>query len=173
MIRLKDKLLIYEFDCLFSLLSTDNKILTKIFSKIIIPQLVYDEFKNKMNDDIQVKVQKLLKEKFIILEDFEVESQEFLLYSKLIKGIKCKSRGRLESAAITIAKHNQLTILSNRNNNLDEFDVNSVLITDFIVKEYNENIITIDEAQVLCENLPISCRNLLSASFSQLLLKET
>lgn len=174
MIRLKNKLLIYEFDCLYSLLTADNKILTKIFSNIVIPQIVYDEFKCKMGEDLQKSIKKLLKNKFIILEDFEVESDEFLLYKKLIKGIECKSRGKLESAAITIAKYNKLTILSNRNNdNFNEFNIESVQISDFIINEYNDNIITIDEAQLLWDNLSINSKKYMTINFDQLLLKET
>lgn len=174
MIRLKNKLLIYEFDCLYSLLTTDNDILTKIFSNIIIPQIVYDEFKCKMNEDMQMKVKQLLKNKFIILEDFEVESQEFILYKKLIKGIECKPRGKLESAAITIAKYNKLTILSNTDNDyFNELDIKFVLISDLIVNGYHDKIITIDEAQVLLDNISINSKKLIDTNISQLLLKET
>lgn len=174
MIRLKDKLLIYEFDCLYSLLSTDNEILTKIFSNIIIPQIVYDEFRCKMNMDLQRRLKRMLKSKFIILEDFEVESQEFCLYKKLIKGIECKSRGKFESAAITIAKYNKLTILSYRNPEyLSEFDIQSVFIGDFIAREYQENIITIDEAQMLLDNLSLSSSKMYLKTINHALINET
>lgn len=174
MIRLKNKLLIYEFDCLYSLLTTDNDILTKLFSNIIIPQIVYDEFKSKMDVNLQNTLKRLLKDKFIILEDFEVESPEFNLYKKLIKGIECKSRGKLESAAITIAKYNQLTILSNtKNDYFSEFEISYVLISDFIVNEYHENIITIDEAQILWDNISISSKKFLTYDFDYFQLKQT
>lgn len=174
MIRLKNKLLIYEYDCLYTLLSTDNDILTKIFSNIIIPQIVYDEFRCKMNIDLQRTLNRMLKSKFVILEDFEVESPEFVLYKKLIKGIECKSRGKLESAAITIAKYNKLTILSNRNQEyLSEFDIQSVFIEDFIFQEYRENIITLDEAQLLLDNISLSSSKLISKTINHALINET
>lgn len=174
MITLKNKLLIYEFDCLHSILSIDNEILTKLFNNIIIPQIVYDKFKNKLDKNMQSTVKELSDKKVIIFEDFEVESEQFILYKKLIKGIQCKSMGRLESAAISIAKYNNLTILSNKNNDyLTEFDIKHVLIDDFIVNKYVEESISLDEAELLWKSISINFR-LLNGTFDKyLVMKET
>lgn len=175
MIRLKKKLLIYELDCFYSIFSTDYGIISKIFSNIIIPKIVYDDFKNKINEDMQENIDELLDSKFVVLEDFEVQSKEYTMYKRLIKGIDCKSMGKLESAAITLAKSQDLTILSNStNDNFNELDIESVLLSDLIFSLYAENVISLDEAEVLWNNLSTSSSKLLSLSFNQyVILKET
>ena len=74
---MKVKLLIYEFDCLNSLLLTDRKILRKVFSNIIVPRVAYYELRNRLNDEILQTINSLKRSKFIVLEDFEINTPEY------------------------------------------------------------------------------------------------
>lgn len=143
-----DKLLIYEFDCLNSLFLIDRKILKKVFLNIIIPRIAYDELKNRLNFETQRTIKSLTRSKFVILEDFEIYSPEYKLYSSLKKGIECKCRGKCESAAITIAKYNSLTILSNHEcDYVNEYDLNSISMVDLLINSYKNELINVDEAE--------------------------
>lgn len=145
-----DKLLIYEFDCLNSIFLIDRKILKKVFSNIIIPRIAYDELKNRMDLEIQRTIKSLTRSKFVILEDFEINSPEFKLYSSLKKGIECRCRGKCESAAITIAKYNSLTILSNHEwDYVDEFDLNYISMSNLLINAYKNELINMKEAEII------------------------
>jgi len=147
---LHDILLIYEFDCLNSIFLIDRKILKKVFSNIIIPRIAYDELKNRMDLEIQRTIKSLTRSKFVILEDFEINSPEFKLYSSLKKGIECRCRGKCESAAITIAKYNSLTILSNHQwDYVDEFDLNYISMSNLLINAYKNELINMKEAEII------------------------
>lgn len=149
-----EKLLIYEYDCLNSLFLTDRKILKKVFSNIIIPRIVYNEFRNKVNKEVYSTIKSLTRSKFVILEDFEIFSPEYKFYNSLKKGIECKCRGKCESAAITIAKHNSLTILSNHQCDfLKEYDLSHISMVDLLINAYDNEVINIDEAEIFWSNM--------------------
>ena len=149
-----EKLLIYEYDCLNSLFLTDRKILKKVFANIIIPRIVYNEFRNKVNKEVYSTIKSLTRSKFVILEDFEIFSPEYKFYNSLKKGIECKCRGKCESAAITIAKHNSLTILSNHQCDfLKEYDLSHISMVDLLINAYDNEFINIDEAEIFWSNM--------------------
>lgn len=149
-----DKLLIYEYDCLNSLFLTDRKILKKIFSNIIIPRIVYNEFRNIIDKEVYATIKSLTRSKFVILEDFEIFSPEYKFYNSLKKGIECKCRGKCESAAITIAKHNSLTILSNHQRDfLKEYDLSHISLEDLLITAYDKKLINMDEAETIWSNI--------------------
>ncbi|MBE6486124.1 MAG: hypothetical protein E7Z85_04690 [Methanosphaera stadtmanae] len=122
----------------------------KVFSNIIIPRIAYDELKNRMDLEIQRTIKSLTRSKFVILEDFEINSPEFKLYSSLKKGIECRCRGKCESAAITIAKYNSLTILSNHQwDYVDEFDLNYISMSNLLINAYKNELINMKEAEII------------------------
>lgn len=151
---MKDKLLIYEFDCLNSLFHTDRKILKKLFSNIVIPRIAYYELENRVDTDIQHTIKSLTRSKFVILEDFEVSTPEYKLYTSLKKGIECKCRGKCESAAITLAKYNSLTILSNHEcDYVKKYDLNTISMIDLLMNSYEDKLINMDEAEIFWSNM--------------------
>lgn len=151
---MKDKLLIYEFDCLNSLFQTDGKLLKKVFSNIIIPRIAYNELKNRIDDNIQFKIKSMTRSKFVIMEDFEVYTPEYKLYNSLKKGIECKCRGKCESAAITLAKYNSLTILSNHKcDYIKKYNLNTISMIDVLKESYENELINIDEAEIFWSNM--------------------
>lgn len=151
---MKDKLLIYEFDCLNTLLLTDRKILKKVFSNIIVPRVAYYEFRNRLNDGILQTINSLKRSKFIVLEDFEVNTPEYQFYNSLKKGIECKCRGKCESAAITIALQDHLTILSNHDGDYtEEYNLNRISMIELLTNSYKNNLINMDEAELLWSNM--------------------
>lgn len=151
---MKDKLLIYEIDCLNSLFQTDRKLLKKIFSNIVIPRIAYYELENRMDANIQNTIKSLTRSKFVILEDFEIYTPEYKLYNSLKKGIECKCRGKCESAAITLAKYNSLTILSNHQcDYVKKYDLNRISMVDLLKNSYENKLIDIDEAEIFWSNM--------------------
>ena len=151
---MNNKLLIYELDCLNSLFLTDRKILKKVFSNIIIPRIAYYEFKNRVDGEIQQTIKSLTRSKFVVLEDFEIDSPEYKFYNTLKKGIECKCRGKCESAAITIAKHNNLTILSNHHcDYVKLYNLNTISMIDLLIKSYENELINRDEAEIFWSNM--------------------
>lgn len=153
---MKDKLLIYELDCFNSIFSVDRKILKKVFSNIIIPRIAYDELKNKMDNDIVLTIKSLKRSKFVILEDFDISTPEYKLYRKLKDGIECKCRGKCESAAIIIAKENNLTILSNHDRDyVQEYDLNRISLFDMLSLAYEKEMINIDEAEIIWSTMKL------------------
>lgn len=151
---MKDKLLIYEVDCLNSLFLTDRKILKKVFSNIVIPRIAYYEMENRVDSYIQSTIKSLTRSKFVILEDFEIYTPEYKLYNSLKKGIECKCRGKCESAAITLAKYNSLTILSNHEcDYIKKYDLNSISMIDLLMDSYENKLIDMDEAEIFWSNM--------------------
>ncbi len=149
-----EKLLIYEFDCLNLLFLTDRKILKKVFSNIVIPRIVYYEFENRINNEIKQTIKSLTRSKFVLLEDFDIDSPEYKFYSSLKKGVGCKCIGKCESAAITIAKHDKLTILSNNNcDNFKEHNLETISMIDLLINSYTNDLINEDEAEVIWSNI--------------------
>ncbi|RAP44574.1 MAG: hypothetical protein BZ135_08005 [Methanosphaera sp. rholeuAM6] len=165
---MKDKLLIYELDCFNSIFSVDRKILKKVFSNIIIPRIAYDELKSRMDDEIILTIKSLKRSKFVILEDFEISTPEHKLYRKLKDGIECKCRGKCESAAIIIAKENDLTILSNHNGDyVQEYNIQRISMVDMLSTAYNKQLIDIDEAELLWSNMRLYTKIVTKKSFVQ------
>ena len=151
---MKDKLLIYEIDCLNSLFQTDRKLLKKIFSNIVIPRIAYYELENRMDANILNTIKSLTRSRFVILEDFEILTPEYKLYDSLKKGIECECRGKCESAAITLAKYNSLTILSNHQwDYVKKYNLNSISMVDLLKNSYKNNLINIDEAEIFWSNM--------------------
>ena len=88
------------------------------------------------------------------MEDFEINTPEYQFYTSLKKGIECKCRGKCESAAITIALQDHLTILSNHDcDYIEEYNLNSISMIELLTNSYKNNLITIEEAEIIWSNM--------------------
>lgn len=80
-------LIFYDTDCLSCFISiNDTSIIEKLFKEIYIPKQVYDEFAAEPSQRLVKRVNKLIKKGFIIVEDIETETVEYLTYKSLKKG---------------------------------------------------------------------------------------
>jgi predicted nucleic acid-binding protein len=155
-----------------TIFSIDRVLLKKVCSNIIIPRIVYYEIKNRVDSETQKTIKSLTRSKFVILEDFDIYTPEYKFYKSLIKGIECKCRGKCESAAITIAKENNLTILSNYEKDyITEYNLNTISLVDMLRNAYNTELITLSEAEKVWKKIPNSIREY--SSFAQFIKLDT
>ena len=145
----------------------------KIFSNIVIPQIVYYEFRSRLGDEKYRTIKSLRRSKFVLLEDFEVGSPEHKLYKKLKKGIECSCRGRCESAAITIAKYRNYTILSNNDCEcVHEYNLDKISVIETLQNAYDNEMINIDEEEIIWSNIKKSNQEIINISFKDYISME-
>ena len=87
-----NKPVFYDTDCLECFLFVDaGYILEKLFSKIIIPEQVYNELMDDNTPDIVKTNFKKLKDGFVETKEIQFASQEYTTYKSIEKGFWTKT----------------------------------------------------------------------------------
>ena len=163
----------YDTDCLSCFISiNDVSILQKLFTKVIIPHAVYDEF-SKVGK-LKMRVDKLINEKFIAVKDFDTDSNDYKLFVKLHRGyLFDKEIGKGEAAALALAIINNGIIASNNTKDIikavEKYKIKRIKTGDILVKAYNCKIITENEGNQLWKKMLNQKRYLTENSFSEYL----
>ena len=131
-----NKLIFHDSDALICFLEIDEiEFLKKLFSKIIIPEAVFEEL-NENNAPVNVKnnLNDLISEDFVEVREVEFASSEYIKYKCISEGYWTNGCpiGRGESAVLAFAIENEGIVASN--NLSDVFE---------ICKEYNIPILTV------------------------------
>lgn len=163
----------YDTDCLSCFVSiNDVSILKKLFSKVIIPYEVYDEF-SKVNI-LKLRIDKLVNEKFIEVKNFDASSNVYNLFVKLHRGyLFDKEMGKGEAAALALAIENKGTIASNNTKDIikaiEKYKIKRIKTGDILVKAYHCKIITETEGNQIWNKMLNQKRYLTENSFTEYL----
>ena len=165
--------IIYDTDVLSCFISiNDVSVLKKLFDEVIIPPNVYMEmskipiFKNR--------VDKLIQEGFVKIEDFSVDNETYELYLSLKYGYEIgEGIGDGEAAAIALAVQKKGILASNNTDDVKlavkKFNIKRIKTGDILVKAYNEKIIIENEANLLWEKMLKKDRYLTKNTFTEYL----
>ena len=148
-----NKITIYDTDCLSAFVGIDRTdILRELFNQIIIPEQVYREFDRPHIQNLKLKVDELIKNKFIIKEDIEPGSEEYDIFVGFTNGYRSdKDLGKGESAAISLAMKYNGIIASNNLKDVKsvvkEYNLHHITSSDILYLAFKFEIIAIDELE--------------------------
>lgn len=143
-----NKPVFYDTDCLESFLFVGaGYILESLFSKIIIPEQVYNELTDKSTPPVVKTNFKNLKEGFVEIREITFASQEYTTYKLIEKGFWSETGkvcGPGESAAMALAHLNNGIVASNNLSDVDLLIINLLIILfqalSFFVLKLKESI---------------------------------
>ena len=156
-----NKPVFYDTDCLESFLVVDaGHILEKLFSKIIIPEQVYNELMDDNTPAIVKTNFKKLKEGFVETKEIQFASQEYTTYKSIKKGFWSKTGkicGSGESAAMALAHLNNGIVASNNLSDVEEYieslDIELITSSMILSKAVKKDIVSDGDANVLWKGM--------------------
>ena len=145
-----NKPVFYDTDCLECFLFVNaGYILEKLFSKIVIPEQVYNELMDDNTPPIVKRNFKKLKEGFVETREISFMSQEYTIFNLIKKGFwsktgKCCGEG--ESAAMTLAHLNNGIVASNNLSDVEEYieslDIELITSSMILSKAFENDIVS-------------------------------
>lgn len=154
-----NKLVFYDSNCLECFLFVDaGYILEELFSKIIIPEQVYEEIMVENTPQVVKTNFENLKKGFVEIREIYFASQEYCDY-KLIKSGCWSKTGKIcgsgESAAMALAHSNNGIVASNNLSDVGEYieslDIELITSSMILSKAVEKDIISKDDAGGLWE----------------------
>lgn len=156
-----NKPVFYDADCLECFLFVDaGYILEELFSKIVIPEQVYEEIMVENTPTIVKTNFGKLKEGFVEIREIQFASQEYTNYNLIKKGFwsgtgKCCGSG--ESAAMALAHLNNGIVASNNLSDVKDYigSLEIELITSSMIlsKAVEKDIVSEDGANELWDEM--------------------
>ena len=164
----------YDADCLECFLLVDaGYILEKLFSKIIIPEQVYNEITFDNTPSIVKTNFNKLKEGFVEIREMPFASPEYTAYKSIERGFWSKNGqicGPGESAAIALAHLNNGIVASNNLSDVEEYieslDIELITSSMILTKAVEKEIITENIANSLYGSMMDNGINLPYGTFS-------
>lgn len=152
-----NKPIFYDADCLESFLFVDaGYVLEELFSKIVIPEQVYQEIMNESTPLIVKRNFENLKESFVEIREIYFPSQEYVTYKSIEKGFWSKTGkvcGSGESAAMALAHLNNGIVASNNLSDvleyIEDLDIGLITSSMILTEALKKEIISIDTANSL------------------------
>ena len=152
-----NKPIFYDTDCLESFLFVDaGHILEDLFSKIIIPEQVYNEIMVENTPPVVKTNFKKLKEGFVEIKEITFTSKEYQAYKSIEKGFWSKTGqicGSGEAAAIALAHLNNGIVASNNLRDVYEYveslDIEMITSSMILTQAVKKDIITKNTANSL------------------------
>ena len=143
-----NKPVFYDTDCLESFLFVEaGYILESLFSKIIIPEQVYNELMDKSTPSVVKTNFENLKEGFVEIKEIIFSSQEYTTYKLIEKGFWSETGkvcGSGESAALALAHLNNGIVASNNLSDVEEYieslDIELITSSMILTKAVEKNI---------------------------------
>ena len=156
-----NKPVFYDTDCLESFLFVDaGYILEMLFSKIIIPEQVYNELMDDNTPAIVKTNFKKLKDGFVETKEIQFASQEYTTYKSIKKGFWSKTGkicGKGESAAMALAHLNNGIIASNNLSDVEEYieslDIELITSSMILSKAVENDIVSENTANILWKGM--------------------
>ena len=168
--------LFFDTDCLSSFLwINDTNILHELYGgKIVLPEPVYQELSNPCVPHMKQRADVLIANKDATVKTIDAGTQEYKLYSVLIKGEKGKKAiGRGEAAGIALAKTYNGILASNNYKDIAPYIAEYHLRhvdTGMILKEALERgLITEEEGNHIWGQMLAKKRKLPASTFSEYL----
>lgn len=169
-----NKPVFYDTDCLECFLFVDaGYVLEEMFSKIIIPEQVYDELTFKTAPSIIKTNFKKLKKGFVEIKQIQFASPEYIAFKSIEKGFWSKTNricGSGESAAMALAHLNKGVVASNNLSDVSEYveslDIELITSSMILSKAVEDEIISKNTANQLWKDMIDNGMNLPKDSFS-------
>ena len=156
-----NKPVFYDTDCLECFLFVDaGHILEKLFTKIVIPEQVYNELMDNNTPPIVKTNFNKLKNGFVETRQIQFMSQEYTTYNLIKKGFwsqtgKCCGDG--ESAAIALAYLNNGIVASNNLSDVEEYigslDIELITSSMILSKAVEKGIVSENDANGLWKGM--------------------
>ena len=164
----------YDTDCLECFLFVDaGYILEELFSKIIIPEQVYNELMDNNTPSIVKTNFNKLKDGFVETREIQFASPEYTAYKAIEKGLWSKTGkicGSGESAAMALAHLNDGIVASNNLSDVEEYigslDIELITSSMILSKAFEKDIVSETTANSLWKGMLNEGINLPKGSFS-------
>ncbi len=168
------KSVFYDTDCLECFLFVDaGYILEELFSKIVIPEQVYNELMAENTPSVVKSNFKKLKKGFVETREITFSSHEYTTYSLIKKGFWSKTGkvcGDGESAAMALAHLNNGVVASNNLSDVEEYieslDIDLITSSMILSMAVEKNIVNVDTANGLWNKMVNEGIDLPKDSFS-------
>ena len=156
-----NKPVFYDTDCLESFLFVGaGYILEELFSKIIIPEQVYNELTDQNTPPVVKTNFNNLKAGFVEIRYMSFISQEYTTYKLIKKGFWSatgKVCGSGESAAMALAHLNEGIVASNNLSDVEEYieslDIELITSSMILAKAFEKDIVSEDTANNLWKGM--------------------
>ena len=170
-----NKPVLYDTDCLESLLFVGaGHILEELFSKIVIPEQVYNELTAKSTPPVVKTNFKNLKKGFVEIREIAFASQEYTTYKLIEKGFWSQTGkvcGPGESAAMALAHLNDGIVASNNLSDVEEYieslDIELITGSMILAKAVERDIVSEDDANGIWKGMVKAGIELPRDSFSE------
>ena len=173
-------LLFFDTDCLSAFLWVRNEsLLPQLYpGKVVIPKPVYTELCRPNTTHLKKRVDVLLGQKLVLIQDIDIDSEEYGTYYQLTeapaKGHKIIGNG--EAASISLARRYGGIVASNNLRDIQvyitEFGLRHTTTSDILVDAYNRGIITETEGNGIWSGMLAKRRRLGAASFTEYLKRK-
>ena len=156
-----NKPIFYDSDVLICFLEINEEdILEKLFSKIIVPDVVYDELNRKNSpNNVKNNLAKLIQEGFVVIEEIIFGTPEYFDYNCMIQGFWTEDEpiGRGEAAAMALALKHFGIVASNNLTDVDDLsrlDEIPILTFSMIMSFCFElNLMSKDEIELIWQKI--------------------
>ena len=172
--------LFFDTDCLSAFLWINNtNILQKLYSgRIVLPDPVYQELSNPSIPHIKQRADKLISTNVASVQQIVTGTEEYDLYSSLIKGIKGEKQiGRGEAAGIALTKTYNGILASNNYKDIalyiKRYHLKHVDTGHILMEALEKQIITEAEGNIIWQNMLNKNRRLPETGFSEYLRKNS
>lgn len=168
--------LFFDTDCLSAFLWVNNtNILHELYGgKIVLPEPVYQELSNPSIPHIKQRTDSLISSKDVSVKSIDTDTEEYKLYSSLIRGGKGKkSIGRGEAGGIALAKTYNGVLVSNNYKDIApyiaEYKLKHIDTGQILVEALEKGIITESEGNNIWCRMLEKRRKLPAKTFSEYL----
>ncbi|MDD3393410.1 MAG: hypothetical protein PHG19_02035 [Anaerotignum sp.] len=172
--------LFFDTDCLSAFLWVHNEsLLPKLYpGKIVIPKPVYVEFCRPSISHLKARIDTMLENGEVVIQDIIVGTNEFSTYYQLteLPADGHKTIGKGEAASIALAKEKGGIVASNNFRDIDiyvkEFELEHTTTSDILTDAYKRGLITETEGNSIWAAMVAKRRRLGASSFSEYLLSK-
>lgn len=168
--------LFFDTDCLSAFMWVgETNILQELYGgRIVIPEPVYQEMSNPSVPHLKRQADMLIEKEVASVMAINAGTEEYKLYSDLIKLEKGKKAiGRGEASGIALAKKYQGVLASNNFRDVEpyvkEFDLKHISVGDILIKALEKELITENIGNVIWSKMLQRKRKLPTQSFSEYL----
>ncbi|MCI8557414.1 MAG: hypothetical protein HFI19_06545 [Lachnospiraceae bacterium] len=169
--------LFFDTDCLCAFLWVRNEsLLPKLYpERVIIPKPVYRELCRPGIPHLKARVDTLIKQKQVLIQEMDVYSKEYATYYELTEEPKKGQRiiGNGEAAAISLAKQYDGIVASNNLRDIQgyitEFGLRHMTTGDILTDAFQRGFITEDEGNDIWAQMLAKRRKLGAKSFTDYL----
>lgn len=172
--------LFFDTDCLSAFLWINNiNILHELYGgKIVLPEPVYQELSNPCIPHIKQRADMLISNNDAMVKRIEVDTEEYKLYSSLVRGEKGKKGiGRGEAGGIALAKIYNGVLASNNYADISpyikEYNLKHIDTGQILVEAMEKGLITESDGNIIWGQMLAKKRKLPAASFSEYLTNQS